>query len=109
MPRESRAAQLDTLIDEAIASISVKDWDTAENKLTQAETILAFIPDMNRDASALRYRDSIDKLLRRIQMKRGARITTVKFRHCRPTDGTTPDTVDTGIAYTDSEGLAYTS
>lgn len=88
MGRETRVAQLDTLIDEAVTAIAGANWSEASSKLTQAETIVAFIPDMNREASSIRYRQqAIKDLQDRIAKKRASGIVTVKTRHCRPSDG----------------------
>jgi hypothetical protein len=88
MSRETRVAQLDTLIDEAVTAIGSSDWSGASSKLTQAEAIVAFIPDMNREANGIRYRQqAIKQLQDRITKKLSSGVVTIKSRHCRPSDG----------------------
>ena len=99
MPRETRASSLDTIVDDVVSYISSKDWDSAENSLLQAEAIIAITPDMNREASGLRYqREAISNLRKLLNSKRGAKITTLRVRHCRPTDGS--DAIDSAEAAT---------
>lgn len=68
------AADIATNIDAALAAMESGNYATARIKLLKAETIIASIPNMTREATALQYRDTIAGIrseLRRLQASAG--------------------------------------
>lgn len=65
----SQASDIRDLLDAASTSIGTADWDTAETKLMQAQAIMAGVPESQFDGAMMRYRDTIESLLERVNRK----------------------------------------
>lgn len=81
------AAQLETLISEAVAAVATGDYDTAQQKCVAAQIIIKHLPNMTGGLSSLQWQQRFDDINREIrQLKHASNgvLTRVPIRHARP-------------------------
>lgn len=67
----SRASEINTRVDAAVAAIDAADWSTALTKLLGAKALMVSVPESGFDGATLRYNaQAVDQLIADVRASR---------------------------------------